>query len=67
MMDDAEMAALIDAREMDRFEAGRAGRVAAPPAHPVACADCGVQIPPERLRIVPATRRCVRCQSWLEH
>jgi RNA polymerase-binding transcription factor DksA len=67
MIDDAEMAAQIDALAMDRFEASRAGIAAAAPLHPVACADCGVCIPPERLRIVPTAMRCVRCQARLEN
>lgn len=67
MIDDAEMAAQIDALAMERFEAGRTGIVAAAPAHPVACADCGVRIPQERLQIMPAAKRCVRCQTRLEN
>ncbi|MEW6470895.1 MAG: TraR/DksA C4-type zinc finger protein [Actinomycetota bacterium] len=27
------------------------------------CAECGAPIPYERLEVVPATRRCVACQS----
>jgi DnaK suppressor protein len=27
------------------------------------CEDCGQQIPPRRLEVVPAATLCVRCQS----
>ena len=30
------------------------------------CIDCGVVIPPERVRAVPSVSLCVRCQSFLE-
>lgn len=67
MIDDAEMAAHIDALAMERFEASRAGASVAAPSHPVSCTGCGVEIPAERLRVMPSARRCVRCQAQLEH
>lgn len=30
------------------------------------CADCGVDIPYERLQVQPAARRCTRCQTNYE-
>ncbi len=27
------------------------------------CEECGRRIPPERLRLLPETRRCVRCSD----
>jgi|JI10StandDraft_1071094.scaffolds.fasta_scaffold358231_3 RNA polymerase-binding protein DksA len=31
------------------------------------CADCGTDIPVERLRVAPAARCCVACQTRREH
>lgn len=31
------------------------------------CTDCGTEIPAERLRVAPAARRCVPCQTRREH
>ncbi len=31
------------------------------------CADCGTDIPLERLRVAPAARCCVACQTRREH
>jgi phage/conjugal plasmid C-4 type zinc finger TraR family protein len=67
MIDDAEMAAHIDALAMERFEASRAGTSAAAPSHAVHCIGCGVEIPAARLWVMPAARRCVRCQAQLEN
>ena len=39
---------------------------AAPPARRRACADCGDQIPPRRLRAQPGTTRCTPCQARQE-
>ncbi len=32
----------------------------------VECDDCGGRIPPERLKALPAARRCVDCQARQE-
>ena len=32
----------------------------------VYCEDCGKQIPPQRLRVVPTATRCVDCQRKYE-
>jgi DnaK suppressor protein len=31
------------------------------------CADCGVHIPPARLRAAPEATRCITCQEKAEH
>lgn len=67
MIDDADQAASIDARAMERFEAARVAPCAAAPLQPVACIGCGAQIPADRLRVLPSARRCVRCQAQLEN
>jgi len=35
-------------------------------ASPVACIECGLQIPEERLTVVPTATRCVDCQDERE-
>ncbi|MBL8260918.1 MAG: TraR/DksA C4-type zinc finger protein [Xanthomonadaceae bacterium] len=67
MIDDAEMAAHIDALAMERFESSRVVPNVAAPLQPLSCIGCGVDIPAERLRAVPSAKRCVRCQAQLEH
>ena len=49
-----ELAALADA--LQRMTSGAYGR----------CADCGVDVPFERLQLEPWARRCVGCESAFE-
>jgi DnaK suppressor protein len=42
---------------LERLDAGTYGQ----------CADCGVTIPPARLNAYPTAKRCIDCQSLVEH
>lgn len=44
------------AAALGRIEAGTYGQ----------CADCGVEIPAERLQVAPAAARCIACQEKVE-
>jgi DnaK suppressor protein len=42
---------------LERLDAGTYGQ----------CTDCGVTIPPARLNAYPTAKRCIDCQSLVEH
>ena len=31
------------------------------------CTDCGVTVPDDRLRAYPTAKRCITCQTQIEH
>lgn len=75
MQDGADKVAQDDARSWELFELQRQQREAADAAAlaeladdltMLDCNECGAQIPPERLRACPRTRRCTRCASKAE-
>jgi RNA polymerase-binding transcription factor len=51
--------------ERERQESARAAERSAQGAYGV-CEDCGQEISPERLAVLPSATRCMRCQVALE-
>jgi phage/conjugal plasmid C-4 type zinc finger TraR family protein len=43
------------------------GLVKSPAVDARLCVECGVVIPPARVKAVPSVARCVKCQSAFEH
>ena len=62
-----------DAMAMARFESqqAQARRIAESlkpfdPTLPVNCVECGEDVPPERIKAMPRTRRCADCAAEVE-
>lgn len=59
-----ETAATLSEREREAALAWHREQMAnAAPSPDGCCEECGEQIPPERLAVLPNARRCVPCQT----
>lgn len=66
MADDVDMIQHLDEMAMDGKLAAIRSRTETTELAPEDCDDCGGDIPMERRRAAPWTRRCVRCQTLAE-
>jgi len=65
---DATRCAFCDAKRQIKFSIEKKSRVKLPKktSSKRLCRDCGKQIPPARIRVIPNATLCVACQSGLE-